>query len=106
MLNIGRYVLGGMLVGLGIYVMLSGKSRLEVLKKLGDDRARDVTIGAFLGMFKGGKTSIEEMILEFENSEGEDLESFAKKRGRTAGNYIQSYGGYYKEAKKIYEGGI
>ena len=99
---IGRYAVGGLLVGLGIYVMMSGRSKVDVLMKLGNEKAKKITIDAFMGMLERGNDDIDSMILEFENSKETDLEKFAQKRGRTRESYIQSYKKYYEEAKKKY----
>lgn len=100
--EIGKYALGGLLVGVGIYIMMTGKSKVDVLLKMGNEKARKITVDAFIGMMERGNSDIDSMILEFENSKEKDLEKFAKKKGRTRESYINSYNKYYTEAKKRY----
>ena len=99
---LGRYMLGGVFVGIGVFIIASGRSKIDVLRELGNERARKITVDAFIGMLGRGVGDIDSMILEFENSKETDLGVFAKKRGRTREGYVMSYGSYYEEAKKKY----
>ncbi len=78
--------------------MVSKRSKIDVLMKLGNEKAKKITIDAFMGMLERGNNDIDSMILEFENSKETDLDKFAEKRGRTRESYIESYEKYYEES--------
>ena len=98
--NIYTYILGGILLGVGSYYILSKKTRIETLEEKGIKMAEDIVVDHFTDLIKNNPSiSLDHAILDFEKAKTKDLEEFAKSKSRTKKMYHESYSEYFEQAK-------
>ena len=95
-----NWLLGGLLLGGGVYYMLTRETKIERLRRRGREAAEETTIKHFVKLLKNNpEISLDDAILDFENAKTTNLEEFARGKGRTRENYHISYSKFFEKAK-------
>ena len=98
--TLGVIILFGALAG-AVYVKCSDSIKMQYLKLKGIHDAKKITTNYFLELMQKDKNiSLDNAILNFENSNNQNLEEFAKSKNRTAESYRKAYSEMFNKAKR------
>ena len=97
--NIGKYVIGTILLGIGTYYILTKETKIDTLKKQGIKKAEDITIEHFMDLIRNNPSIIlDDAILDFEKAETTNLDNFSKSKSRTKEMYYETYSKFFEQA--------
>jgi hypothetical protein len=99
-MSMNNWAIGGLVLGAAAYYVMTRETKLERLKKQGDRAARKVTIDHFVKLIRNDPSiTLDNAILDFEEAKTNDLDEFAKSKGRTKRVYEKAYREFFDQAK-------
>ena len=98
--NIGKCIIGALLLNVGTYYILKKETRIDTLKKQGIKKAEDITIEHFMDLISNNPSiTLDDAILDFEKAETTNLDEFSKSKSRTKEMYYETYSKFFEQSK-------